>query len=119
LQAIGEHLRDVREEPKDAAKVAKRNIRQLAKYLGQVELQVVFARMTTLQLNKWNSQNRFDKQWLYNVLDRVKNPAQNPKTTPRTMDSCSRAIREPRTSGGLISAMYRGLNMLQLSVSVW
>ena len=43
---------------------------------------------------------------------RVKNPVQNPSTAPKTMANCSRAIKEPRTSGGLISAMYKGDNML-------
>ena len=47
-----------------------------------------------------------------NILDRVMKPVQNPNTTPSTMESCSRAISEPRTSGGLISAIYRGESIL-------
>ena len=47
------------------------------------------------------------------ALLRVKKPAQKPRTAPRTIANCSRAMREPRTSGGLISAMYNGESMLQ------
>lgn len=50
--------------------------------------------------------------------EREKNPAQNPRTTPRTMASCSRAMSEPRTSGGLISAMYKGESMLKARVNI-
>ena len=42
--------------------------------------------------------------WGY-VLSRVKKPVQNPRTAPRTMANCSRAISDPLTSGGLISAI--------------
>jgi hypothetical protein len=40
-------------------------------------------------------------------------PAQKPKTTPRTIANCSRAMRDPRTSGGLISAIYSGESILR------
>lgn len=46
------------------------------------------------------------------LQSRVKNPVQNPKTTPNTIASCSSDMSDPRTSGGLISAMYRGESML-------
>ena len=39
-------------------------------------------------------------------------PVQKPTTQPTTIDSCSRAIKDPRTSGGLISAMYTGVSVL-------
>lgn len=48
------------------------------------------------------------------LLSRVKNPAQKPKTTPRTIASCSSDMSEPRISGGLISAMYKGESMLSM-----
>lgn len=40
-------------------------------------------------------------------------PNQKPTPAPVTIDSCSRAINDPRTSGGLISAIYRGDNILR------
>jgi hypothetical protein len=43
---------------------------------------------------------------------RVKNPVQNPTTHPRTIENCSRASIEPRVSGELISAMYKGETIL-------
>lgn len=43
---------------------------------------------------------------------RVKKPVQNPTTHPRTIENCSRASNEPRVSGELISAMYKGESML-------
>jgi len=43
---------------------------------------------------------------------RVKKPVQNPSTHPSTIENCSRASNDPRTSGGLISAMYKGDSML-------
>lgn len=46
------------------------------------------------------------------VRDRVKKPVQNPRTTPRTMENCSSAVKEPRSSGGDISAMYKGDRVL-------
>ena len=49
---------------------------------------------------------------LEHVPLRVKNPVQKPSTAPRTMENCSRAISEPRTSGGLISAIYSGASIL-------
>jgi hypothetical protein len=48
-------------------------------------------------------------------LLRVKKPSQNPATTPKTIDSCSSAMSDPRSSGGLISAMYKGESMLKRS----
>ena len=44
--------------------------------------------------------------------ERVINPVQNPNTTPETIANCSNAMSEPRSSGGLISAMYNGESML-------
>ena len=46
------------------------------------------------------------------IQSRVKNPVQKPRTTPETMASCSKAIRDPLTSGGLISARYSGESIL-------
>ena len=46
------------------------------------------------------------------LLFRVKKPVQNPSTHPRTMENCSSANSDPRTSGGLISAIYKGESVL-------
>ena len=48
------------------------------------------------------------------LLFRVRNPVQKPRTHPRTMENCSNANSDPRTSGGLISAMYKGESVLRV-----
>ena len=50
------------------------------------------------------------------LLSLVQNPVQNPNTTPSTIANCSNDINDPRNSGGLISAMYNGDNMLSAPI---
>lgn len=83
--------------------------------LGQSECQAGFARMPTKELKRILAIETVIRY--KNVLERVMKPVQNPKTTPRTIENCSSAISEPRTSGGLISAMYSGESMLRIHLS--
>lgn len=71
------------------------------------------------QIQKLNqSEVCADRLEKLDIHERVMNPVQKPKTTPRTIDNCSRAMREPRTSGGLISAMYKGASMLEQNICI-
>lgn len=63
--------------------------------------QVLFNQYISMSSSQEHRENDIEKD----VLSLVMNPVQNPNTTPRTIENCSSAINEPRTSGGLISAM--------------
>ena len=73
---------------------------------------MVSARTGSLELQRYQP-TRFLQRNCPNLPFRVKNPVQNPTTHPRTIEKCSSASNEPRTSGGLISAMYKGESILR------
>jgi hypothetical protein len=61
---------------------------------------------------------REPRQGESDLLFRVRKPVQKPRTHPRTMENCSSARIDPRTSGGLISAMYKGESVLRVGWTI-
>lgn len=78
-----------------------------SKAIGQelIEAQEEFSRMPSQKLHPRELRSDELICQAFHPLLRVRNPIQNPKTTPRTIESCSIAKSDPRSSGGLISAM--------------
>ena len=81
------------------------NIRSKVKCQGVIEAQEEFSKMLSQKLFPPRIRLGKAKYHAPDSLLRVRNPIQNPKTTPRTIASCSIARSDPRSSGGLISAM--------------
>ena len=81
------------------------NIQHRVKCQEIIEVQGEFSKMLSRKLWFRRIRSCFAKDHALHSLLRVRNPSQNPKTTPRTIASCSIDKSDPRSSGGLISAM--------------
>jgi len=105
-------LRDTfREGPRDEVRVVKSSIRWRVQFQEWVASRAESATKRNPRLYKKTEIMPTSSKKISLQL-RVRKPVQKPRTTPKTIENCSNAMSDPRTSGGLISAMYRGANIL-------